>query len=251
MCAISGQGGWRCKMEFTNGHWRDYVTVNSIHRTESRKRGVPMRNSIVASGFAAALLLSSPAAAAVEVGNVTGGTSAGIFELKVPTADKKITIGQDNQQSPNLFAMNEKQNVALLRNIAGIRAGTIVSSHYVWFDPRGNSTVVGSVSFAHRILSVLTTRNQLSSTDYLGNPNAIYLNPSARGLENNDAVSFSGNTLNVSFLRASSPGDYVRVLTAVPEPSTWMMLILGFGFVGTALRAEKARQRRQAMLAFG
>lgn len=224
--------------------------VNRIDRVDSRERGIPMRKFFLVSGFAASLVLSSPAAAAVEVGTVTGGNSGGVFELKAPTADNKVTVGQDNQQSPNLFAMNERQNVALLRNIAGIRAGTIVSSHYVWFDPRGSSTVVGTVSFAHRILAVLTTRNQLSNTDYLGNPNAIYLNPSARGLENNDVVSFSGNTLNVTFLRASSPGDYVRVLTAVPEPSTWMMLILGFGFVGTALRAEKARQRRQAKLGF-
>ncbi|OBX18036.1 hypothetical protein A9995_13945 [Erythrobacter sp. QSSC1-22B] len=30
---------------------------------------------------------------------------------------------------------------------------------------------------------------------------------------------------------------------AVPEPATWAMMLLGFGFVGGALRASKRRQK--------
>lgn len=204
-----------------------------------------MKKRTILSGLVAGIMLSTAANAAVVVGEVTGGNSGGVFEEKVPTVGSPLTVGQDNQQSPNLIAINERQNVTLLSNIAGLTAGTVVNSHYVWFDPRVNSTVIGSVTFANRILAVLTTGNQLTNSDYLGNPNVTYLNPGARGLESNDRISFSGNTLNVEFLRASSPGDYVRVLTAsaVPEPSTWMMLILGFGLIGAALRSEKSRRR--------
>jgi hypothetical protein len=30
---------------------------------------------------------------------------------------------------------------------------------------------------------------------------------------------------------------------AVPEPSTWAMLLLGFGFVGGAMRSARRRQK--------
>ena len=33
----------------------------------------------------------------------------------------------------------------------------------------------------------------------------------------------------------------------VPEPSTWAMFILGFGFIGTMLRAARARRTAPAL----
>lgn len=38
-------------------------------------------------------------------------------------------------------------------------------------------------------------------------------------------------------------------VSAVPEPSTWMMLIFGFGFIGSALRKKKMHTRTRAHLA--
>ena len=46
---------------------------------------------------------------------------------------------------------------------------------------------------------------------------------------------------------ASAPGegffgaalDSVSVMTAVPEPSTWAMLLVGFGAIGGAMRARR------------
>jgi hypothetical protein len=69
-----------------------------------------------------------------------------------------------------------------------------------------------------------------------------YLNPDLRGLEDGDIATFTGNRVNTN-LSASSPGDYIRVLTvsrAVPEPATWAMLILGFGAAGSAIRRRRA-----------
>ena len=34
------------------------------------------------------------------------------------------------------------------------------------------------------------------------------------------------------------------IISAVPEPSTWMMLLFGFGAIGAALRSAKAQSRR-------
>ena len=203
-----------------------------------------IRNCLAVSAFA---LAATSANAAVVTGTVTGGTSGGDFVELEPTADAPITVGKDNQNLPDLFAFNEAQNVTLLTDIAGITAGTVVNSQYVFFDPKNSpaSTVIGNVVFDGLILAVLTTTQQLNATDSLfANPNVTYLNPNNRGLEGADSFSFSGNTLSVNF-RATTPGDYVRVLTApaVPEPATWAMMLLGFFGIGTAMRRKPAQVR--------
>jgi hypothetical protein len=51
------------------------------------------------------------------------------------------------------------------------------------------------------------------------------------GLETNrDSASFSGNVLSLNWT-ASDPGDHVRVLTAVPEPSTYALMAIGMGWL--------------------
>lgn len=78
--------------------------------------------------------MALPAQAAVISGALTGGsalTNGGSFQfLATPPA----IVGNDNQQSNNLFAFNEKANTALLVNItpdfgAPLLAGTKYSSH--------------------------------------------------------------------------------------------------------------------------
>jgi hypothetical protein len=206
-----------------------------------------MRKILVIGAAIAGMALAPAASAAEIVGTVTNGPTGAVFEEKIPTADAKLDVGQDSQNSPNLFAAKEQQNVALLSNIAGLDAGTFVRSFYVWFDPLRTGRMRGTVTFANDILAVITANGELADTDYLGNPNINYLNKGARGLEGPDTFSVSGKTLTVDF-RASSPGDFVRVMTSVPEPSTWMMIILGFGLIGAALRAEKTRQRPRVAL---
>ena len=53
----------------------------------------------------------------------------------------------------------------------------------------------------------------LAVSDFLANTGVHYLNPSARGLEAGDSVSISGPNQITFDTRASSPSDYVRVLT--------------------------------------
>ena len=73
--------------------------------------------------------------------------------------------------------------------------------------------MIGSVTFPGNIIGLATSIGTLDASDGLGNPTASYLNPSLRGLEAEDSVSFSGDTLSVSF-SANSPGDYIRVFVA-------------------------------------
>ena len=195
---------------------------------------------------AVAVLAAAPAAAVVTGGAVTGGNSGGTFVQLFPAPG--FAVGNNNQQSNNLFAFNELQGVTLGSNLAvdvgssPILAGTRVNSHIIVFDPVQSRSMEGNVSFNRNVIGIITSRNRLIASNFLGLPFVTYNTPSAVGLESGtDTAWFVGNTVFVDF-QASNPGDEIRVLTAVPEPASWAMLITGFGLVGAAMRRRSVRQ---------
>lgn len=174
------------------------------------------------------------AKAKITSGLVTGGTALSAEGRFVVKTDPIGTVGQDDQQSANLFAFGERQNFLLTSpltvNIPGgdvqqagivIPAGSVVSSYYIVFDPKKHRTIKGTVHFSTSVLGIITSRDLLTASDLFGNPTAVYQNPDLRGLEAaaGDAATLAdAQTVSVSF-SASSPGDYIRVITA-PE-SDW------------------------------
>jgi hypothetical protein len=155
-------------------------------------------------------------------------------------------VGGNNFGDNNVRAFDEKQNVVLLSNLAvdggTIVAGTRVDSHFVTFDPATNRQVIGSVTFSRPILGVMTTTARMNASNFLGNSAVTYSLVSASGFEAGDSVTVAGNTLTYR-MTASNPSDSFRVLTAVPEPTTWAMLIAGFGLVGAAARRRRSAGR--------
>ncbi|MEO1315278.1 MAG: hypothetical protein AAFW01_01630 [Pseudomonadota bacterium] len=190
----------------------------------------------------AVLLCAAPARALVVEGAVTGGgalAAGGRFEALVPpfAASRPVnTVGANTFESPGLYAFDEDQNIRVEEAIAvdvgrSPKAGTIVASHYVFFDPRWGLSQRGHVRFDAPIIGVATQRDTLAASDWLANTGVTYLNPGLRGLEWEDAVWIDPDDpfrLEVSWL-ASDPGDYVRVFTeaspafvrapALPDPS--------------------------------
>jgi len=207
------------------------------------------------SGFLATCMLfiySSTAHAIVMGGQVTGGNSGGVFEfLGTPPAE----VGEDNEQSPNLFAFNEDQNI-LINAPLTVDVGTdpqandVVASHYVYFDPTGTglTTIEGYVDFDAAIFGIITSTVNLANSDFLINNAVQYNSPNLRGLESTDSVSIDTNNPNRLLIDwgAGTPGDYVRVLTMrspgadmqVPEPQTLGLFALGL------LGLFRVRQRR-------
>ncbi|MEM8787535.1 MAG: hypothetical protein AAGE76_04670 [Pseudomonadota bacterium] len=154
-------------------------------------------------------------------GKITGG-AAGAYQKLDPTIG--FAVGNDTFQDTNLYVFDEDQNILLERDIAvdlapGARvipAGTIVASHYVFFDPGFAAQQVGYVEFDSAILSVATRQDTLAATDFLANTDVKYLNPALRGLEWQDVVWIDPENpfrVRVNWT-ASTPGDYIRVFTA-------------------------------------
>ena len=136
-------------------------------------------------------------------------------------------IGNNNFNDHNLRAFDEGQNLsfgtsfnvdilATTGNPGILPAGTY-ASHYVAYDPV-NSGIEGCVDFDSNIEAVITSTSRLQTTDVFqdtATTGAIYQNPGLRGLESNqdDVVIADADTICLAF-RASTPGDFIRVLTA-------------------------------------
>jgi len=154
----------------------------------------------------------------------TSGAAGGFFEKLFPPIGN---VGQDNHQSHNLFAFDEGQNLASavpveVDLLPGGGSGSIpadtYASHYVFYDPASAATIEGCVDFDSDIVGVITSRARLIASDSFqdtATTGANYLSPTARGLESgqDDVAITDANTICLAFY-ASSPGDYIRVLTA-------------------------------------
>lgn len=210
-------------------------------------------------GMVLFFVASTGAQAIIISGGVTGGSaqSGGATFIELTSSfSSPVTgasdVGNNTFQTLNLYGFNEDQNIVIPSNLAvdvgssPIAAGTVVASHYIFFDPV-SASIQGYVDFDSQILGILTSTSNMAATDFLANTSVNYLNPSARGLEGGDSAVIDGgnpNRVDVSFV-ASTPGDYIRVLTArspgaaMPEPDT--VLLLAIGLAGVAV----ARRRRQ------
>lgn len=187
-------------------------------------------------------------------GNVTSG-SGSFNKLSVPfsASTPDNTVGEDTFDDPNLYAFDEDQNINITSGLTvdegtNPQAGDTVASHYVFFDPGPSTSQVGWVDFDADIFGIATSTANLAASDFLANTGVSYENPTLRGLEGGDSASIDGSNprrLRVDWT-ASSPGDYVRVLTErsrlaeVPEPGVLAMFGVGLAGIGFAARRKSA-----------
>ncbi len=171
-----------------------------------------------------ALALAMPATSALATvidGEIMQQNGQGKF-VKLDT-DEPFAVGNDTFDDENLYAFDEDQNILLddpIRvDIGGeegvIPAGSVVASHYVFFDSlRGIH--IGYVDFDSAILGVATFQDTMAATDFLANTTVEYISIHMRGLEPGDYVWIDKKDPHRLWVywAGSSPGDYIRVFTA-------------------------------------
>ena len=168
-----------------------------------------------------ATVASVPASATVIGGGIERQNGNGRF-VKLKT-DEPFAVGYDTFDDENLYAFDEDQNIlleeAIRVDIGGedglISAGTVVASHYVFFDSLAGIHI-GYVDFDAAILGIAAFQPTMAATDFLANTSVEYISPDLRGLETGDYVWVDREDPHRLWVywAGSSPGDYIRVFTA-------------------------------------
>jgi hypothetical protein len=213
--------------------------------------------TILAIAATAMGVVAAPASAVIVLGTLTGGNyfdEGGNFV--VTNAAATPVVGTNEINKINVYGLNERQGIALTTDTRFWHTGTLslggdfvdigvgrkVASHLIFIDPAevpDPAIASGTVTFSGKILGYRWSRIELDgTTTLLGAKNITYGDLMQLELAN-DEISFSGNTLNYSLLSKADSGDFLRVITEVPEPASWVMLIAGFSFVGLAARRRQ------------
>ena len=198
-----------------------------------------MKKTMTAALLGLALMAGSATQAAVV------GVTGQVVKIAAPASVTNQTPGSNT----TLLLFDEVQNfvlgAALTTSSGVIAAGTRISSHMLFLNRADAAlislTLSGTVTFDGAILGLITTTAGLNATDaILGATGTTYDTFRNRGLEASDITTFAGNTLTAS-LRASQPGDWMRVVTiaAIPVPAAGFLLVGALGGL-VALRRRKA-----------
>jgi hypothetical protein len=114
-----------------------------------------------------------------------------------------------------------------------------VKSWYIFFDPACKGVVHAEITFSDAISELIVDKPRLDSTNSMyRNLDINYGSVPRTGLESRDFYAVNGNTLTIDW-KASDPGDHIRVLTSIPEPQTYALLLAGLGLIGAATRRRK------------
>jgi len=157
-----------------------------------------------------------------------------------------LAISASALAAPAAAATYVGDNIQCFRN--GVSCGNATVSGGIEFD-RGSSTYNFNATG-------LTVRTALPLRNFFVTPliysfentNQKFLsfsNLSITGFSNFSAnrVSLTNGRIAIDLSGIDTNGEISMNLSSVPEPSTWMMMLFGFGVIGAAMRSAKRRQK--------
>lgn len=204
-----------------------------------------LRFRVLQAAFGALALVSIPASAAVTLTSTPG---AGSYSGPTPTYDF---------ETPAPFTGGLVTNAST----SGIRARPLGSTgNYATVGPSDgtpgilNLATFGDIDWISFIWGSIDTYNTLDVLDATGATIASFGGANVIAMANGNRTDPATNRIvkltftgadrsNVSGLRFRSTGnafefDNVAIAAAVPEPATWMMMLLGMAGVGFSMRRK-------------
>jgi hypothetical protein len=173
------------------------------------------------------------------------------YEQQNITLGKSVDLGR--KVGKKIAKAKGSRDAKSARTVA---EGTLVSSHYVAYDPASVKRASVTVTFDSEILGVVVGDQRLAATDFLGADGVDYKSFRYRTREWRDKykISKDGKSITLKF-RANTPGDHFRIITAgtgtpppppppppaAPEPGAALL----FG-LGAALIASRTGRRKPA-----
>ena len=185
---------------------------------------VPTRSMLC---LATALSLTTQASAVPAATELVDGISFTEYVGSAPVGGGQVDDGG------TLFFIDEKL-------IDGLKAW------YIFHDGVGISHVTATLNFDAPIIDVLSDRDALQASAAYGSDSVRYVYHAFTGLEarQGDAVSFERGSRRLQLdFSTLTPGDHIRVLTAVPEPRAAALLVAGLATLQWLAR----RRRRQSL----
>lgn len=178
--------------------------------------------------------------------NTVGGLGGGIGYSGIPNSlgveFDNWNNGSVDSNSDNHIGVDLNGNIAssaLILSPFTLDGGTDLTA---WVDYNGALDLLEvrfNNSAARPVAPLLSYTVDLAAV--IGNPNAFVGFTSGTG-----SAAANHDVINWEFRDVFAPID---VDGAVPEPSTWAMMLLGFGFVGGAMRAARRRLKLTASYA--
>lgn len=189
------------------------------------RKGIAMKKLVLAAlAFSAAI--ATPAAAVTVIGTTSGGPT---FNRPVagapPTSLSGVGTAVSYALTPFTVSTTGSYNF-LMTGLAPVNWDTYLGLHSTSFNP--GSPLVNALVYNDDFPTIGLsgfTASLTAGTSYIA---------LATGFGNTDAGRYS--------LEITGPGNVViggNPPPAVPEPSTWAMIIAGFGIVGAALRRRR------------
>ena len=125
------------------------------------------------------------------------------YDSNVDTSPTVTSIGNNSfDKNDTIYAFQENRQSGYL-------------SHLIAFDPANQQTINTSITFGSNIVAVIHSSSGLDGSNSVFGVGDIYDIVKYSGLENDrgyDSYTVLGNTITLN-LRASDPGDYIRVIT--------------------------------------